>query len=186
MCFARFKSGTFLWRMSPKTFFATNLGQHEVTFQLLNGRFIFRIGMAAASLTVWNPTWDEFDRIQKVMSAGTEAVRAAAKLSFEKCFITLDMHVAPTGRTIGEITRPFISNGLNSFPVDEVSAFGFILHRGESHWHVDASAAFAESLFLRIVRSFSPTTLATDMASAVHSDQSALLGVLGLDIRGVV
>jgi hypothetical protein len=75
------------WNISldqvSETQFAANLGQLETTFQPLQGRFIFRLGVGATGLTVWNPVWSETDVIGRIYSAGAEAVRTSVPTEFD-------------------------------------------------------------------------------------------------------
>ncbi len=148
------------WNISldqvSETQFAANLGQLETTFQLLQGRFIFRFGLGASGLTVWNPVWSETDVIGKIYSAGVEAVRTSVPTEFDHHELTLDMHVAPAGRTVVELTEVFVPSVLQKCVGNDPRGYGFILHKSEGLWHLDSSAAFADSLFVRIFHRFPP------------------------------
>lgn len=177
------------WNVSleqvSETAFAANLSQIETTFQLLQGRFIFRVGIGSAGLTVWNPEWPEIDLIGRVSAAGLEAVRLSGPVEFDRYELTLDLHVAPAGRTISEVTQSFVPPALTNWIGDDFEAFGFVVHKSESLWHVDSSAAFADSLFLRVFHRFAPGTPIGEMAKTLRSEEGKLLDVLGLIVAGV-
>jgi hypothetical protein len=177
------------WNISldqvSETQFAANLGQLETTFQLLQGRFIFRVGVGATGLTVWNPVWSETDVIGRIYSAGVEAVRTSVPTEFDHHEVTLDMHVAPAGRTVSELTGGFVPSVLQKCVGDDVRGYGFILHKSEGLWHLDSSAAFADSLFVRIFRRFPPNASMHNMAATMRTEEGSFLEVLGLSVAGV-
>jgi hypothetical protein len=177
------------WNISldqvSETQFAANLGQVETTFQLLQGRFIFRVGIGSTGLTVWNPSWSETDLIGRISTAGVEAVRTAVPTEFDHHELTLDMHLAPAGRTVRELTGAFVPSVLQKYAGENLHAYGFIVHKGEGLWHLDSSAAYADSLFLRIFRRFPPNTSMDEMAASVRGEEGNFLEVLGLSVAGV-
>ncbi len=164
---------------------AANLGEVVTTFQLLQGRFVFRVGLGFASLFVWNPLKPEVDLIERMSTAGIEAVRLSAQVELDRYELTLDMHAAPTGRTISEVTRPLVAPALANWIGDDLGAYGFRVHKSDTLWHVDSSDAFADSLFLRVSRRFAPGTAIGEMAAAIRSEEANLLNILGLSVAGV-
>ncbi len=167
------------------TSLVANLNQAQITFQLLQNRFVFRVGIGGAVLTVWNPNWTEQDTIEKVASAGLKTVRTAGRLEFDRYEITLDMHVTPSGGNIAAITRPFLSSAMSSPPNDTFTGYGFILHKNESFWYIDPSAAYSESLFLRLFMRFSPEKSVSEMTTAIRGEEVALLAMIGLSVAGI-
>jgi hypothetical protein len=166
------------------TQFGTNLGQLGTTFQLL-GKYNFRIGMSAATFSVYNPGWEEAAEIKKIVIRGTDAVKAASGILYSKHEVVLDIHLTPSGRSVSEITRPFVPSKLTNLITNDFVASGFTFQDSEKYWYVDASALFPGSIYLRIFRTFDASTSLDRMISSVHDDEVGLVDTIGLTVAGL-
>jgi hypothetical protein len=164
--------------------FPTNFGQIELSVQqFLQGRYTFRVGLDAASLSVWNPDWGEISTIKRVASAGIQAVRQTLSIDLSNQDVVLDIHLTPQGRTRLEITSRFLPSELKQ-TYDDFEGYGFFLHRKNRLWHVDLSGQFSDALYLRLFRSFGATASLDEIALSVQQEETDFLNYLGLSIPG--
>jgi hypothetical protein len=144
---------------------------------------VFQVGMASRALTIWNPAWSDLPLIKEIAIAGVEAVRTSvAGIIFKEQTVTLDMHVAPIGRSILDITAQFISAPLEKFVGDGLISAGCMLRRTNSIWYVNRSETFGDALFVRIIRSFPPSAAVDDLVGAIPQDQQSVFDMLGMKI----
>ncbi len=164
--------------------FPNNFGQIELSVQqFLQGRYTFRVGLDAASLSVWNPDWAEISTIKRVASAGVQAVRETLHIDLSSQDVVLDIHLTPQGRTRLELTSRFLPSDLKQASND-LEGYGFLLHRKNRLWHIDLSAQFADALYLRLFRSFSAVASLDEIGLAVQQEETEFLRYLGLSIPG--
>lgn len=162
--------------------FPGNFGQVELSVQqFLQGRFTFRVGLDAASLSVWNPNWTEVSTIKGVALAGVEAIRQILRVELASHDVILDMHLTPQKRSRLELTSRFLPTDLKQTDKD-FEGYGFLLHRKNILWHIDLSALFPDALYLRLFRSFAPTVSLDEIASTVQHEEVELLDYLGLSV----
>lgn len=159
-----------------------NAGEIQVTFNLLNGRVLFNVGLGFASIFVTNPSWEEAELITKLARSGMEAVRDSAKAEIEKQLITLAMHLKPEGRSIRELTSQFVRTDVLGVMGNKVRAYGFSVYQENSLWVVDASALYPDALFARITRTFGPAIPFEEIAAGLRKDEDNLLELLELRV----
>ncbi len=165
--------------------FPTNLSQVETAFHLMQGRFIFKVGLRSASLVVWNPDWSELETIKRVARAGTDALRRGGEINFGEQEILLEIHVTPSGRSVAEITAPCVPPPLQGSARTDFRGSGFTLYTKRGFWHVDLSAMFPESLFLRLSIQFDPHTSLDEVGSQLLQEERRLLDSLALTVPGI-
>ena len=165
--------------------FPANLAQAETTFQILQGRFTIKVGLGSASLVVSNPSWSETEAIKKVALALATALRSSGEIEFAKQQLTLEMHVTPAGRSVPDITAPLLPQKLARSKVEDLKACGLIVYRADASWHVDVSAMFPESLYIRLSHDFEPQIDFDTMASVLRQEQARLLETLALNLSEV-
>ncbi len=151
--------------------------------QFLQGRYTFRIGLDAASLSIWNPDWAEISTVKRVASAGVETVRGVLGTDLSDQQVVLDIHLAPQGRSRLEIASRFVPPDLKPTQND-FEGYGFVLHRKNRLWHMDLSAHFPDALYLRLSQSFGSAASLDEIASALQQEEAAFLNFLNLSIPG--
>lgn len=164
--------------------FPANFGQIELNVQqFLQGRYTFRVGPGASSLSVWNPDWTEISTIKKVADASIKAVRETLQIDLQSQDVALDMHLAPQGRTRLELTSRFFPPDLRQAS-DDFEGYGFLLHQKDRLWHMDVSAQFADALYIRLFRNFDATASFDQIALTFQREEIEFLNYLGLSIPG--
>jgi len=159
------------------------LGEEATTFSLFSGRFLFNVNAGGCGLLVRDPNWSEADLIMNIAGAGIAAVLGATHGVVDKQVASITMHLTPRTGTIREITSPFVKIDADHFPGGSIKSFGFSLYREDFTWVVDASAAFPNSLFLRMDRWFRPDISLEQIARQLNEDEAKVLSVLGLEVN---
>ncbi len=160
-----------------------NVGEVAILFSLPNFRVTFSVGIGASTLLVTNPDWSQEQLISQVAAAGLQAVQSSSGITFRQYLITSLMHVKPERRTLREVSAGFLSLKSPRISSPKIKARGFSLYADDFSWVVDSSAMYEGALFTRIVRRFEPTAAFPEMAAALRTDQSELLGTLRLTVE---
>jgi hypothetical protein len=162
-----------------------NFGQVEISVQqFLQGRYTFRVGLDAASLSVWNPDWTEISTTKRVAYAGVQSVRQALHIEVASQALFLDIHLSPQGKNRLEVTSKFVPPELKQRNND-FEGYGFMLHRRDRLWHIDLSALFDDALYIRLFRSFNADVSLDEIGSAIQNEEVEFLDYLGLTVPGV-
>lgn len=159
-----------------------NAGEYTTNFNLLGGRFVFTIGPAGCSVGFNNPNWSEAELIIAVGKAGTEAVIKAVGAAVDKQFATITMHLTPASGTVRDITSRFVNVDTARVPEGLAKSFGFSVYGQDMSWVVDTSGAYANSLFVRIDRSFGPDIKLEQIANQLNEDETRIFEILGIEV----
>jgi hypothetical protein len=160
-----------------------SLGEEATNFSLLGGRFLFSINVGGCGVLVKDPNWSEANLVMSIAGAGIGAVLEATDAVVDKQLASLTMHLTLKTGTIREITSRFVNLDADQFPGGPLKSFGFSLYREDFTWVVDASAAFLNSLFLRMDRWFRPDIPLEQIARQLHEDENRVLDLLGLEVN---
>ena len=166
------------WKQNP-----TNAAEVQVMFALPSVEAVFRDSLGGATLFVNNPDWSKSDVIGKIARVGTAAVLGVSKGEIGKQHLTLAMHLMPTEGSIHDITSRYVRFEDAGSMAGQVRAYGFSIYRENCAWVVDSSALYVDALFVRISRTFSPTTPFSEVASELSREESDLLNLLQLRLE---
>ncbi len=161
---------------------AKNLAEEATNFTLFGGRATFSIAPGGCALGVVNPNWSEAGVIAKIAMAGTGAVLNAVRAEADRQFGSIIMHLTPAAGTIGDLTAKFIKFDVNKL-VGQPQCYGFSVHRDDLLWVVDKSAAFQNSLFVRMDRWFRSEDSFEHIAIQLRDDETKVLDLLGLEVE---
>jgi hypothetical protein len=157
-----------------------NLGEIQVTFEIVPQRIVFNLFLESASLLVVNVGWEDAPNFRRLVEAIRPALVKSANVEIANIQATLAFHITPNGKSIREITSKFAPSG--EVADDTVTAFGFSTYRGESSKVVDLSLLYTNSLFVKLIRNFDQSKSSDEAESALRSDQASVLNQLGLKI----
>jgi hypothetical protein len=157
-----------------------NAGEVGIVFNLLNGKFVFSVGVGAANLLVTNPSWADSELITQVLRAGVEAVRESAKAEVDRHVLSLSMHLRPRQKQIREITSQFVKISKPRVADAKIKALGFSLYTDDGSWIVDSSVIYNDALFVKLSQAFAPSVSFEEMATSLRQEQSDLLAILQL------
>jgi hypothetical protein len=158
----------------------TNLGELQITFEIIRQRVVFNLFLEAASLFATNVGWGDAPNLRKMVEAIQPSLVRSANVEVANIQATLAFHITPRGKDVRQITKKFAPPGE---AVDEsVTAFGFSIYRGDSSRVVDLSLLHPNSLFVRMIRNFEQSVSLNDIEAALRSDQASILDLIGLRI----
>jgi hypothetical protein len=159
-----------------------NFGEIATTFVLFGGRFVFTVGLGPTTLLAKDLNWSETELIMNIGKSGMAAVLTSGGMIIEQQRASIAMHLRPSSGSIKDITlrlaRPIGSELLDS----EVRSYGLSVYRQDSSWVVDASAAYANALFVRIDHILGPKVPFEEIASRLKIDEIKLLNLLKLEV----
>jgi hypothetical protein len=139
------------------------------------------LGIGKAVITAENLDWSEADRFILAMKAALTAILETAPATLRTQQVTLGMHIQLKAKRREDVTMSLLSaEGLRMLE-GKISFPGIILHVEKGHILVDASAAFANGLFIRLFREHSPKTPLEELAQILRKDEERVFNVLGLE-----
>lgn len=159
-----------------------NTGEVAIVFSLPNSRVTFSVGIGGTTLSIANPERSQEQLVSDVATAGLQAVRSSTGISFRQYVMSLLLHLRPARRTLREVSADFLGLKSSKISSPAIKARGFSLYADDFSWVVDSSAMHREALFLKIVRSFEPSTSFPEMRTLLRADLSELLGALKLTV----
>jgi hypothetical protein len=158
-----------------------NLGEIQVSFEIVPQRIVFNLFLEAASLLVINISWEDASNVRRLIEAIRPALVKCTGAEIASIQATLAFHITPNdGESVREITKKFA-------PADEtadesVMAFGFSIYRRDASKVVDLSLLYPNSLFVKLIRNFDQSRSPDEIEAALRSDQASVLSQLGLKI----
>jgi hypothetical protein len=155
--------------------------EHHVAFRRSSPAVAFNLWLGKLSVTADNLSWDQKEWALGVFSAGIETImgKSGAKIAGHQ--ITLAMHVQLKTKTLAEITEPLLSSATAGLLDGAISFSGIIFQREQSTLIVDRSLAFANSLFVRLLRTHPANTPLTQIAEQLYRDEKQFFDSLGLE-----
>ena len=164
------------WKSLPN-----NAAEIEIKFDLMPGKMAFHVALGNARLWVQSPTRSETQLYADVAEAGVGALRASVAAIIQTHTASLSQHVQPTGASILGLTSKFVQWKTQTESAS-VRCYGFSVYRDDGFYVVDASAAFKDSLFIRIARTFPGDTAFLAMADRIYEDEDRVLDELQLEL----
>jgi hypothetical protein len=158
----------------------TNLGELQISFEIVPQRVAFNLFLEAASLFATNVGWGDTTNLRNMVEAIQPSLVRSANVEVANVQATLAFHITPCGKDIRQITKKFAP--LGEADDESVTAFGFSIYRGDSSRVVDLSLLYPNSLFVRLIRNFDQSVSMNDVEVAMRGDQAAILDLLGLRI----
>jgi hypothetical protein len=144
-------------------------------------RLSFAVRPNKAVFSAENPDWTEADQLIAGMNAGLDAISKAGGAEIQSHQVTIGMHIQLKTKPRKEITAPLLNQIAFKMLDGEVKFPGIILQRENSSIIIDASLAYANGLFVRIMREHPSVTTLQKIAEALRRDEEQLFDVLGLE-----
>jgi hypothetical protein len=140
----------------------------------------FKVTPARLSITIDNADWSEKDALLGAMNAGVGAVKTHEHAEFESQLMVLAMHVQILETPRKDITEPLLSDIAYQLLAGESEFQGVVLTRKGVSVVIDASNAYANSLFVRLVREHKADTTLVQIAEQLYGDEVHIFEVLNL------
>jgi hypothetical protein len=137
------------------------------------------VGTGKLTITAENIDWTEAESLIGTMNAAMTVIVETARIQSQH--LALAMHIQLKTKPRKDVTAPLVSPQALKLLDGEVRFPGLILHREKSSIIIDASAAHANGLFVKILREHAPGASPQMLAEALRRDEEQLFDVLGLE-----
>jgi hypothetical protein len=158
--------------------------EHAIVFRRTvppNPTMVLTLGIGKAVVTAENLDWSDAQRLIKLMNDALSAILDTAHAKVKLQQLTLGMHVQLKAKQRKDVTMRLLSpEGMRIFEGD-ISFPGVILHVDRGHILIDASAVFANGMFVRIFREYSSEATLEHLAQTLQRDEERLFESLGLE-----
>ena len=142
--------------------------------------FSFSITVGKMWFYAENLDWSEAEQTIRCINEGTSAVRKESKFEQVSQQILLNMHVQIKDKPISELTAPLLAKPALGLLDGDVKCHGIILLREKGSVILDGSAAFANAIFVRIIREHAADTPLQQIANELLQDEKHLFDTLGI------
>lgn len=163
------------------------LGEHGIIFRRTNppsppnpARSI-AVTLGTIFISAANVDWTEADDLIAAMSAGMAAIRDSARPRIGSQHVALGMHIQLKSSSVKDVTTPLLSRPATGLLDGEIKTAGISLSRDKSSIVIDASAVYANALFVRLFRQHSGEASLPQIAEILRKDEEDLFEVLGLE-----
>jgi hypothetical protein len=141
----------------------------------------FSLGLGKAIVMAENLDWTEAEQFISGQSAALNAIRKVGGTEIQSQQLVVGMHIQLKDRPRKDVTAPLLSPVALKLLDGEADFSGVILLRDKAILSIDASLAFANGLFVRIVREHPPEATLEELAEALRNDEQRIFDVLGLE-----
>jgi hypothetical protein len=164
------------WNPAPK-----NAGEILLTFGIPSLFATIQVGLGGVTMTAFNPDWSRAPELMSLFQAGLEALKASAAQKLQSQLTTLGFHVNPTTKPFKNIVGQFVN--VKALDAADAIMYGFSVYSSDYSFVIDSSGVIAGGIFIKLIRSFPPEKQFGEMASALRSDEEAVLQRLGLKLQ---
>lgn len=158
--------------------------EHAIVFRRTNPAtpgMNLTLGLGKAVITAENLDWSEAEHFVLAMKTALSAILDTASASLRSQQVALGMHIQLKSKLRKDVTMPLLSaEGLRMIE-GNISFPGIVLHVEKGHIVIDASAVFANGLFIRLFREHSPDVPLEMLAEVLRKDEERVFEVLGLE-----
>jgi hypothetical protein len=158
--------------------------EHAIVFRRTNPAtpgMNLTLGLGKAVITAENLDWSEAERFIVAMKSALTAILETAPTTLRTQQIALGLHIQLKAKRREAVTMSLLSSEGLRMLEGNISFPGIILHVEKGHIIVDASAAFANALFIRLFREHSPEMTLEELAQILRNDEERVFNVLGLE-----
>jgi hypothetical protein len=141
----------------------------------------FALGLGKVHVRAENLDWTEADQFVSSHVAALEAVRKKGGVQIQSQQLVVQMHIQLKDRSRKDVTAPLLSPVAANLLKGQPDFSGVLLFQGKAIFVIDASAAYANGLFVRISREHPADATLYELAAALRKDEEQLFSVLGLE-----
>jgi hypothetical protein len=157
------------------------LNEYALRFRRNPVGVTFTVGIGKLIVAAENIDWTEADNFVELARAGIDTVLRTADAEIKGQQIALAMHVQLKTKPRQEVTACLLSPAALNLLDGELTFPGIILLKEKSKVIVDASVAYANGLFVRIIREHPAEVSFEQMAKILHADEEQLFDTLELE-----
>lgn len=159
---------------------AKNLGDVQLTFGIPSQIAAVQVGVLGVTMSAFNPDWSRAPILVQLFQTATQALKESTSQSFQSQAATLSFHVKPGVRPFKEILGQFVNRealGTND------AMFGVSVYARDYLFVIDNSSIVQDGVFIKLVRNFGADKQFEEMASAIYSDEVAVLQRIGMKLQ---
>jgi hypothetical protein len=155
--------------------------EYEISFKSASPNIAFHLSVAKLTITCENLSWGDKDKAMEILNAGIKAVLELTKAEIRSQRAHLAMHIQLKTAKPDTVTERLLSPIAHSLMDGALEMSGIILLRKGTRVIIDASAAFANGLFVRLQREHAKEVALEQIAEMLYNDEKQLFDVLGLE-----
>jgi hypothetical protein len=164
------------WNQSAK-----NLGETQLTFALPALFSSVQLGIAGVTANAINPDWSNLSQFISLFQTAVDTLKAIVAQEFQSQQTTLGFHVTPGGKPFRETLSQFVN--AKALGAEDATMFGVSAYFSDFSFVIDGSAAFPDSVFVKLIRIFQAPTRFEEMAGTIYKDEETVLRRLGLKLQ---
>ncbi len=139
------------------------------------------LGLGKVVVTAENLAWTGADQFIAGMRSALEVILRTGRAEIQSQHLGLGMHIQLKTKPRKDITTPLLDPVVFELLDGEVKFPGIVLQRENSSLIIDASLAYANGLYVRILREHAPDATFEQLRDVLHRDEEQLCDVLGLE-----
>jgi hypothetical protein len=155
--------------------------EHTILFKSTAPNITFHMGVSKLTIACENLSWGDKDKALEILKTGINTVLGLTKGEIKSQRAHLAMHIQLKTAKPDAVTERLLSPVAHSLLDGAVEFSGIILLRKGARVIIDASAAFANGLFVRLQREHSKQVTLEQIAEMLYKDEKQLFDVLGLE-----
>jgi hypothetical protein len=157
------------------------VSEHAFVFRRGSGGLTFALHLGKVVINAENLDWSEAEQFITGARAGIGAILERAKAQIQSQVLVLLMHLQLKVRERQEVTAPLLSKAGLGLLEGDLKLAGVILQRGKATIVVDASAGFANGLFVKVTREHAGDVTFEQIAAILRADEIRLFETLGFE-----
>lgn len=159
----------------------SNLNEYALVFKRDPLGVTLTLGIGKLIIVAENLDWAEADQFISAAHAGIDAILAKAKAEIQAQHLTLTMHIQLKTRPRHEVTAPLLAPAAYKLLDGNLKFPGLILQREKAAIVIDASLAYANGLFVRMIREHGGDLSLERITETLRTDEEQLFEILGLE-----
>lgn len=160
---------------------AKNLADAQLTFAVPSLFASVQVGIGGLTASAINPDWSRAPHFISLFQTAVDTLRAVIAQELQSQQTTLGFHVTPGKKPFQEILSRFVN--AKSMGAEDAKMFGVSVYYSDFTFVIDSSVVFADSVFIRLTRTFQITTRFEEMAGTIYKDEETVLRRLGLKLQ---
>lgn len=152
-----------------------------IRYKLPKRKASFFFGPAFCRFTQDAADWSTAEDSIAILQAGVSAIMRTAGVKKGKQRTSLALHLQlKTGKFI-DVLGPLAPPQIKSLESSPILTLASVVKWGDRSVYIDGSGAIANALFLKIDRDFTAEQDFREIAELIHSDESTLFNILGIE-----
>jgi hypothetical protein len=157
------------------------LNEYALIFRRQPANIILTLGIAKVTITVENPDWTEAPDLINGMNVALATITKTTNAAIQSQKLSWTAHIELKDKTRKEVTTPLLTPLAVSLLEKNPTFHGVYLQTEGSSILIDASVAYANGLFVKIVNDHSPDANLQHLAEVLRLEEQRLFEVLQLE-----